>query len=110
MMKTATAEASNLRWVSACCGKVPAYPVAGGEDYPGEVLYVARVKLPSGLTPGKMDVSARRAHTSWGGREYSRYSYQILTNPGWKSHLEWKKSSGYTAPSNAVIGGYDNVM
>ena len=55
-----------------------------------------------------MDVSAKGAHASWGGREYSNTVYQILTNPGWRSHLEWKKSSGNNVPANAVLGGYDN--
>lgn len=72
-----------------------------------KTLYVARVKLPSGWTPGKMAPSYRVAHTSWGGKEHYKNEYEILTNPGWKSHLEWKKTQGHTAPQNAVVGGND---
>ncbi|XP_031572047.1 natterin-4-like [Actinia tenebrosa] len=106
MLETANA-ASNLKWIKASNGQVPEYAVAGGENYPGEVLYVARVGISSGLTPGKMNPSSRLAHTSWGGKEHYRSSYEILTNPGWRSHLEWKKSSGKTPPANAVVGGSD---
>ncbi|XP_020909031.1 natterin-1 [Exaiptasia diaphana] len=108
MLKTTGVECSNLVWKDASYGGLPDYPVAGGSDYPGEVLHVARIKLHSGQTPGKMDVSDRKAHASWGGREHFDSNYQILTNPGWKSHLEWKASSGNHVPANAVIGGYDN--
>ncbi|XP_031574433.1 uncharacterized protein LOC116308188 [Actinia tenebrosa] len=107
MIDNATA-VSNLKWVKASYGEVPAYAVAGGEDFPGEVLYVARIQLSTGLTPGKMDQSSNMAHASWGGKEENSYHYEILTNPGWKSHLEWKKSSGSNPPANAVVGGSDS--
>ncbi|KXJ23188.1 uncharacterized protein LOC110251051 [Exaiptasia diaphana] len=109
MLKTTGVECgSNLLWKKASNGGLPDYPVAGGSDYPGEVLYVARIRLGSDQTPGKMDVSNRKAHASWGGREHSDTQYEILTNPGWRSHLEWQASGGYQAPANAVLGGYDN--
>jgi hypothetical protein len=54
-----------------------------------------------------MAPSSTIAHTSWGGREIYKSDYEILTNPGWRSHLEWKKSSGYNVPANAVKGGSD---
>ena len=46
-------------------------------------------------------------YTGYGGKEIKKSEYEILTNPRWKSHLEWKKSSRYTVPTNAVVGGYD---
>ena len=54
-----------------------------------------------------MSPSYKVAHTSWGGLEYYKSNYEILTNPGWVSHLEWKKSDGSSIPENAVVGGKD---
>ncbi|KXJ23197.1 hypothetical protein AC249_AIPGENE3857 [Exaiptasia diaphana] len=82
-------------------------PLTDFESITFEVLYVARIRLGSDQTPGKMDVSNRKAHASWGGHEHSDNHYQILTNPGWKSHLEWQASRGNQVPANAVLGGYD---
>ena len=47
------------------------------------------------------------AYATWDGVEERRSEYEILTNPNWKSRLEWKKSNGYDRPSNAVYGGSD---
>ena len=54
-----------------------------------------------------MAPSYKGAHTTYGGKEIYKHEYEILTNPNWKSHLEWKASSGHSAPSNAVAGGTD---
>jgi len=101
------ASASNLRWVTAENGRVPPFAVVGGENFSGEPLYVARVMLKHGWTAGKMAPSYGVAHAAWDGKELYRKKYQILTNPGWKSHLVWMKNDGNSVPSGAVVAGKD---
>lgn len=63
--------------------------------------------LKHGWTAGKMAPSYGVAHAAWDGKELYRKKYQILTNPGWKSHLVWMKNDGNSVPSGAVVAGKD---
>eukprot|EP00731_Ephydatia_muelleri_P014162 Em0007g1472a len=63
--------------------------VCGGTNFDGEPLYVARINLPSGPTPGKMAPSFRIAHAGYGGEEHYSSNYEVLTNPK-RKELKWE--------------------
>ena len=96
-----------LVWVSASNGAVPPHAVSGGSDFQGEQLYVARIQLPSGPTPGKLPPSHGGAFASYGGLEIARTTYDVLTNPSGRA-LNWLPF-GAAPPNGALLGGNDNV-
>ena len=94
-----------LVWVSASNGNVPPNAVSGGSDFQGEQLYVARINLPSGPTPGKLPPSHGGAFASYGGVEIIQTTYEVLTNPS-RIALYWRPICG-AAPNGAILGGND---
>ena len=96
-----------LQWTSGSDGTLPEHAVCGGTNFDGEPLYVARINLPSGPTPGKLAPSFRIAHASYGGEEHHSSNYEVLTNPK-RTALEWVRFEvGSTPPPGAVLGGRD---
>lgn len=79
---------NTLRWISGNDGSLPKDTVCGGTNFDGEPLYVARINLPSGPTPGKMAPSFRIAHAGYGGEEHYSSNYEVLTNPK-RKELKW---------------------
>ena len=79
---------NTLRWISGNDGSLPKDAVCGGTNFDGEPLYVARINLPSGPTPGKMAPSYRIAHAGYGGEEHYSSNYEVLTNPK-RNELKW---------------------
>eukprot|EP00731_Ephydatia_muelleri_P017329 Em0010g427a len=96
-----------LVWVAASNGAVPAKSVCGGTDLQGEPLYVSRISLPSGTTPGKLAASHGGSFASYGGLEISRMDYEVLTNPSGRA-MTWQPF-GSIPLSGAVLGGHDNI-
>ena len=101
------AYANTLRWISGNDGSLPKDAVCGGTNFDGEPLYVARINLPSGPTPGKMAPSYRIAHAGYGGEEHYSSNYEVLTNPK-RKELKWVGFvKGSHPPAGAVLGGHD---
>ena len=98
----------SLVWTADSEGNVPANAVCGGTNFDGEPLYVARIKLPSGLTPGKMAPSFHVAHAGYGGQEIYLPKYEVLTNPR-RVELKWVPFStdDREPPPGAILGGHD---
>eukprot|EP00731_Ephydatia_muelleri_P003644 Em0001g3644a len=102
------AMAHHLVWKAGYYGSLPEHAVCGGTNFDGEPLYVARIQLQSGWTPGKMAPSFRTAHAGYGGREFYPSTYEILTNPS-RVELKWVPFSADDGepPPGAVLGGHD---
>ena len=101
--------AQSLVWVAGSNGSLMASAVCGGSNFDGEVLYVARIRLPSaGLTPGKLATSYGIAHASYDAKEIYLPEYDILTNPN-RAELKWVpfNSMSFIPPNGAVLGGSD---
>ena len=100
--------AQSLVWEAGSKGCLPAHAVSGGSNTDGESLYVARIKLPSGLTPGKLATSYKIAHASHGGKEINLPDYEVLTNPK-RVELKWVPfdPKATAPPHGAVMGGND---
>ena len=100
--------AHHLVWKAGSYGSLPEHAVCGGTNFDGEPLYVARIQLQSGWTPGKMAPSFRTAHAGYGGREFYPSTYEILTNPS-RVELKWVPFSADDGepPPGAVLGGHD---
>lgn len=67
-----------LKWVKAKCGEVPDNAVAGGVNRKGEIMYVARANIQGVWTPGKLNVSTKRAYAAQDGCEFTRKKYEVL--------------------------------
>ena len=102
-----TARQASLVWVSACNGQVPPNSVSAGSEYYGAPLYVARISLPSGLTPGKLSPPNGGAYAGYGGLEIFRSTYEVLTNPSNRA-LKWQSFSA-SPPNGGLVGGTDSV-
>ena len=91
-------------------GNVPANAVCGGTNFDGEPLYVARIQLQSGWTPGKLAPAPQyhEAHAGYGGKEFSLHQYEVLTNPR-RVELKWVPFStdDREPPPGAILGGHD---
>ena len=107
IQQNVTVRQAPLVWVAASNGAVPAKSVCGGTDLQGEPLYVSRISLPSGTTPGKLAASHGGSFASYGGLEISRMNYEVLTNPSGRA-MTWQPF-GSIPLSGAVLGGRDNV-
>lgn len=104
--KNVTASQASPVWVKASNGYVPPYSVNGGSDIQGESLYVARINLERGLTPGKLPPSHKNAYASYGGLEIARNTYEVLTNPSGRA-LRWQPK-GAAPPNGAIPGGNES--
>ena len=102
-----TRQAPLLVWVSASNGQVPPNSVSAGSDFYGAPLYVARILLPSGFTPGKLSPSNGGAYASYGGLEIFQSTYEVLTNPSNRA-LKWLSLSA-SPPDGGLVGGTDIV-
>ena len=107
IQQNVTARQAPLLWVSASNGNIPPNAVSGGSDFQGEQLYVARIYLPSGPTPGKLPPSHGGAFASYGGVEIARTTYDVLTNLSGRA-LNWQPF-GVAPPNGAILGGNNNV-
>ena len=67
------------RWVPANGGNIPAGALkAGRESSPSEVLFICRADYRSGTHPGKIRALFGGCNISWGGKEYTIRSYDVL--------------------------------
>ena len=98
-----TRQAPLLVWVSASNGQVPPNSVSAGSDFYGAPLYVARILLPSGFTPGKLSPSNGGAYASYGGLEIFQSTYEVLTNPSNRA-LKWLSLSA-SPPDGGLVHG-----
>ncbi|XP_059053666.1 uncharacterized protein LOC131847953 [Achroia grisella] len=80
---------SAVRWISSSRGKVPPGAIPAGQSAE-EILYIGRVKHMSSITPGKVHPSHKCCYISFGGKEISYTSYEVLCS---FTGIEWISSS-----------------
>jgi len=71
------------RWVPATDGSIPTGAVLGGRERPpgAEELFVCRAPFQEGVHPGKVRASFKGCNVSWGGKEHTIGSYDVLVKP-----------------------------
>ncbi|XP_059053574.1 uncharacterized protein LOC131847894 [Achroia grisella] len=72
------AKSDDVRWLPCAGGKVPPGAIAAGNTHSGEPLYIARVNHSNTVTPGKVHPSHNCCYISFGGKEISYQSYEVL--------------------------------
>jgi hypothetical protein len=71
---------ADIAWMRASDGQVPADAMLAGKEASGEPLYVCRAEHNEGIHPGKLREAFRGCNISWGGREYTKSSYEVLVD------------------------------
>jgi len=97
---------NDLEWVEMQHKQsFPSDVIVGGYDVDKKPLYTCRASHRNNPgVPGKALVAAG-CNIPYGGREYIKTHYQVLTNPS-KVKLEWKRLVDPTVlPKNAVKAG-----
>jgi len=96
-------------WVNSS-GSIPADAVVGGNEVSptsgvSRNLVICRARYAGAWHPGK--VVARRCNISYGGKEFERRSFQVLTGPprlfDWEEH-----SGGDTNADLGIVAGEEN--
>ncbi len=92
-------------WV-ASSGSVPANAIIGGEESsPDRKLPICRAWYAGARHPGK--VVGSKCNISWGGKEYPRGSFEVLT--GDKDRFDWKEhGNGSTDKETGVVAGKES--
>ncbi|CAG0886304.1 unnamed protein product [Darwinula stevensoni] len=69
---------SNLDWVAASGGSVPAGALQGGRTAEGEALFIGRCKHGDDLVCGKVHPSHGVCYISYAGKEHHYQDYEVL--------------------------------
>lgn len=72
------ARTNDVHWVTSSHGQVPPGAIAAGNTENGDTLYIARVKHLNSITPGKVHPNHNCCYISFGGKEISYATYEVL--------------------------------
>ncbi|XP_052859693.1 uncharacterized protein LOC128266943 [Anopheles cruzii] len=80
---------------------IPQNAILAGHDTDGSPLYVGRAIYKDDQLPGKVAANRHLAYVSYGGREHTKSSFEVLVN----GNVSWVRSGFGEVPRNAIVGG-----
>ncbi|XP_075213167.1 uncharacterized protein LOC142319589 [Lycorma delicatula] len=88
-------------WMEGKSGSVPHNAVKVGVDRDGSAIFAGRAFHEGDLLPAKVAPSHGGAFVAWGGREHSKFEYEVLCS----THVGWTAAARGDVPPEAICVG-----